>query len=226
VQVTISGFGFGNSPTLNLPSGVTASKQNSQDAQVTVTLAASYSTAIGNAVISLTANGVQSNSEQVTLDGPFQMVVGGDSIGYYNGTSGNVIRKVTYQIQNFSKTNASTTTICEAPTKMNSNCSPSIPDPSAAWCPGVAGHPSDPFIASGGAFIDQWSLGTASYTPTGCGYASNDPWSWDPQDPQLSELHELGLASGYIHTDAISIDGVTSTISQPNKIPNGTVMPK
>ncbi len=45
-----------------------------------------------------------------------------------------------------------------------------------------------------------------------------DPWYWAYTSPTTP----IGTPSGYVHTDVIQIDGVQS----PNKLPNGTVIPK
>jgi hypothetical protein len=230
VQVTISGSGFGSSPTVNLPSGVTINNGNqvSSDSQIVTYVNVAYTAAIGNNNISVTANGQKSNNHAVALDGPYSLLVEGDNTGYYNNNSANdVMRSVTYQIQNFSTTNAGATQICEIPNQTPSNppCSPSVPGPNANWCPAVPGHTAKLFTtASNGMYTDDWSLANSASTfaPAGCGISGTDPWYWNPQS---STIDELGNPSGYIHTDAIEIYNHVSTPTNQNRL-IGITMPK
>jgi hypothetical protein len=65
---------------------------------------------------------------------------------------------------------------------------------------------------------DIWTLSSDRETPTGCGVNVTDPWFWEYTSPATP----IGTPAGYVHTNAIQVDGVTT----PNALPNGTVMPK
>jgi hypothetical protein len=51
----------------------------------------------------------------------------------------------------------------------------------------------------------------------GCGLNVLDHWNWAAHSP----VQDLGTLTGYLHTNAVLINGVVS----PNKIPTGTVIP-
>jgi hypothetical protein len=231
VQVTISGSGFGSSPTVNLPSGVTIynGNQTSTNSSIVIQVNVAYTATIGKNNNSVTANGQTSNNYQVVLDGPYSLIVEGDTTGYYNNSSANDAQRfMTYQIQNFSQTNAGATPVCEIPSNTPSTppCSPSVPSPNSNWCPGVLGQTANGITTpSDGQYTDGWSLAAPAnlYSPAGCGTNITDPWNWNPQS---SILDELGKPSGYLHTNAIQIDGYVSTPTSQNRIPNGTTMPK
>ncbi|MGA2170617.1 MAG: hypothetical protein ABSG62_20705 [Terracidiphilus sp.] len=211
VNVTISGSGFGSSPVVNLPAGVSSSGQTASDSSIAITLSVAYSGTVGNASISVTANGQPSNQFPVVLDGPYQMVVVSDFTIHCGGCATTVDRSVTYQIRNFSGTNAGQTGICEVPTLTGWSCTQSMAGVSFQAC-------TSPFITpSNGQFTDSWSLSSDIYTPVGCGTNITDNWDWFYHSP----LQTLGVLTGYIHTNAISIDGVVS----PSKLPVGTIMP-
>jgi hypothetical protein len=231
VQVTISGSTFGSSPTVNLPSGVTIHNGNqaSTDSSVVIAVDVAFTATIGNNNISVTAGGQSSNNYQVVLDGPYSLIVEDDTTAYFNNNSAyDVQRFMTYQIQSFSNTNASSVQICEIPSNTSSNppCSPAVPSPTANWCSGVAGQIANPHTTtSDGRYTDGWTLAAANtyYSPSGCGINITDPWYWNPQS---SIRDELGQPSGYVHTNAIQIDGYVSTPTNQNKIPVGSTMPK
>jgi hypothetical protein len=124
----------------------------------------------------------------------------------------NVCRYVNYQIKNFSGITAGTTNVCEAPVLTGWSCTQAQPTPNFAGCPSLA------YSGSNGQFTDEWSLGSASYTPSGCGFNISDTWKWGYPSPPTP----LGLLTGYIHTNAIQINGVTS----PASMTNGTIIPQ
>jgi hypothetical protein len=212
VQVTISGSGFGTSPTVNLPTGVTSSAQTSSDSQIVITLSANDTATVGNSSISVTANGETSDAQQFVLDGPYQMTVTNDLWGYCSGCTTTIYRTLSYQVQNFSGSNAGASTFCELPSDTNWNCNQSQPTISGNTCPNGGYNSLD------GTFEDTWTLVTDNWTPIGCGADTVDPWYWAYTSPTAP----IGTPSGYVHTDVIQIDGVQT----PNKLPNGTVIPK
>lgn len=160
----------------------------------------------------MTADGVTSNAQQFVLDGPYQMTVTNDISGYCSGCITTIDRTVSYQVQNFSGSNAGASTFCELPSLTNWNCNQGPPTISAKTCPNGG------FDSLDGTFDDTWTLVTDNWTPIGCGADMVDPWYWAYTSPTTP----IGTPSGYVHTDVIQIDGVQS----PNKLPNGTVIPK
>ena len=210
-SVTITGTGFGTSPTLNLPTGVSRSGQSSSNTQITVTLTAGNSATVGNSNISVTVNGQTSNTEQLVLDGPYTMEVTSDSSGY---SGSDIERVVYYQAVKFSGSNeTSPATFCETPTVSGWNCTQGQPTVAADFCP------SNGWDSLDGAFADSWSLGPYTYTPSGCGLNITDHWYW----AYTSTNTLIGSPAGFLHTNAIKIDGVTTP---PNQLSSGTILPK
>jgi hypothetical protein len=75
---------------------------------------------------------------------------------------------------------------------------------------------------SDGTFTDGWSLSNDGFTPTGCGYGvAPDYWQWC-STPSPTTLGALG---GYVHTDAVCVNGVKSTLSNPQKLTLGANNP-
>jgi hypothetical protein len=216
-MVTITGTGFGSYPTVNLPSGLTASNQNSSGNTITLTVTVPTNTVIGYDYISVTANGQTSDPPWlVVLDGPSKMdVVSDQSI---SGSPGSLIcptnecRTVQYQIVNFSGITAGETNLCETPSLTAWSCTQNPPGVSFQGCPSLYYTPSD------GILTDEWTIGSGSYSPVGCGYTITDTWNWGFTSPPTP----LGLLTGHIYTNAIQINGVTS----PAQMPPGTVVPQ
>lgn len=202
-QVTITGSSFGTSPTLNLPPGVTSSNQQSSNTQIIVTLTASASATVGNGNISVNASGQTSNTKQIALDGPYDMVVLSDT--NLPVCVGCTTRKrlVTYQVKNFSGSNAGETNICEIPTTPPANCSPKYPGGQWAACPSLK------YTDSNGQFTDQWSLSDYDiYSPPTCGInVTPDQWYWGLH---YASGQHMATLSGYIHVNAIQINGTTT----------------
>jgi hypothetical protein len=211
-SVTINGYYFGTSPTVNLPTGFGTTGQGFTDTKIVLTgVSIAFSATVGNNNISVTASGQNSGPSTFQVDGPYHMIVQSDVTGLCSGCSSTVARRVTYQVQNFSGTNAATTWIAE-------NIAFS------GWsCTQQEGHQfaqcsqNDQTLSSG-TFTDQWTMSSDAYTPAGCGFnVTYDHWQWC----QHSTAQTLGTLTGYVHTDKVSINGVVS----PNKIATGTVIP-
>ena len=211
VQLTINGSGFGSSPTVNLPTGFTTSGQASAPTRIVITVSIGFTAAIGSTGnnITVTANGQTSSPAAFTVDGPTHMVVEGDTLGRCSGCSTAVARFVTYQIVDFSGTNSPTLVIGEAPTTSGWSCSQQEPGSLTTICS------SNPATATNGVFQDEWSIGGDVFTPSGCGFAITDHWQWCAMSPP----HTFGTLTGYIHTDAVSING---SVNPPNQFPIGT----
>jgi hypothetical protein len=217
-RVTITGAGFGTAPAVNLPTGVTSSGQTSTNTSINLTLSVPSNTAIGYDYITVTASGETSNPPYlVVLDGPYDMDVVSD-ITYPAGTGmglcpgGSVCRYVNYQIMNFSGVTAGETNICEAPSLTSWSCTGYNP-------PGMdfAGCPSATYSKPSGQFTDEWSAGSITY-PSGCGYNITDTWDWGFPSPPTP----IGVLTGYIYSNAIEINGVTS----PAQMAAGTPIPR
>jgi hypothetical protein len=211
-SLTINGSGFGTSPTVSLPSGFTSSGQGSTDTKIVLTgVSVAYSATVGNNNVTVTASGQTSPAAALGVDGPYHLIVEGDITFLCSGCNTTVERDVTYQIQNFSGSNAGVTWMGEDFNNGSSSCTPSNTG-SPTTC-------SQNFQSLGtGIFIDQWSMSSDAYQPSGCGFTVNyDHWQWC----RHSAPQTLGTLTGYIHTDHIKINGVLS----PAQIPSGTVVP-
>jgi hypothetical protein len=210
--LTINGSGFGSSPTVTLPAGITSTGQGSTDSQIILQgVSVDLNATIGNNNVTVTAGGQTSAPASLTIDGPYHMVVQSDATGLCSGCRSTVMRTVTYQVQNFSGTPASTTWMGENISVTGWSCSQSNPGITTAPC-------SNNFKTNtAGVFSDQWSLGADGYTPAGCGDNVTDHWQWCAHSPTQT----LGTLTGYTHTNAISINGTVS----PNSMPPGTVVP-
>lgn len=215
-QITIDGAGFGSSPNVNLPAGVTRTNQNSTDTQIVITVNILNSATIGNNAISVTAGGQNSNSSNFTVDGPYYLVVNSDIFQVNEDGFGNGERYINYQIKNFS----------------GSSASGSIPigetnGSDTGWNCTNHSAPSSHFKACGagisdpdGTFTDGWAIGGATYTPTGCGFTNvTTTWNWCDG---ATFVHELVVINGYIHTNAVSEFGV---VNPPTEIMTGTPEP-
>ena len=218
VQLTIAGTCFGSSPTVNLPSGVTLlSGQSSTNSTIIVSINVSVSAPIGANSITVStkvAGGGKQTSNQAafTLDGPFYMVVQNDVIGTCSGCTKTVARKTTYQVTNFSGSNSGAVNIGEPPGSQVAsgwNCKQTEPTDITQPCPYTTN--------SVGVFIDQWSLLSDSFTPVGCGWNSNDHWTWCPTG------HSIGHLQGYLHTNSVSIQGSVMP-PQSNHMADGLVI--
>jgi hypothetical protein len=210
VQLTINGSGFGTSPTVNLPTGFTSSGQGASDTRIVITVNIGFTATVGNNNITVT-NSATSDPATFQVDGPYHMVVQSDVTGKCSGCATTVERFVTYQIQNFSGTNAGATWIGEVVTDTGWSCTQSNPGSSTAPCS------ANQQTNSTGVFTDGWSLASDGYTPTGCGENTTDQWQWCKHTP----AQDLGTLTGYLHTNAIKINGVVS----PSAMPTGTVIP-
>jgi len=214
VQLTISGKGFGSSPVVNLPLGVTAipNGQASTDSQILIFVSVSINAPIGPNSLTVTANKQTSNNGSFTLDGPFYMVVDNDFMGHCGSCSTTVERFVTYQVMNFSGTSAGTIPIGESFTPVAGwNCTQSNPGVNPTQCSeGETTHPD-------GTFTDGWSLNSDSFTPAGCGETGNnvDHWLW------CKTSRSIGTLTGWNHTNAVSINGY---VNPPNQMPVGHVI--
>jgi hypothetical protein len=215
-SVTISGGGFGSSPTVNLPTGVTVTGGQGSTNTTIVLNGVIVSTAaqIGPSSITVTATGSDgtqqtSGPSSITLDGPFYLIVEADMLGKCTGCSTAVLRAVTYQVTWFSGLAGGITAVGENPVDSAWNCNQNYPGVSFAPC-------SQGFMTtSNGEFTDDWSIGSDGFTPTGCGSNTDDHWMW------CATGNSIGHLSGYVHTNAVKINGV---VNPPNQFSVGTII--
>lgn len=216
VQLTINGTGFGSSPTVNLPSGVTQSNLSATDSKITVTVSVAYSSTIGNNNISVTANGARSNTASILLNGAIEGIVQNDFQGQL--PDGTPVRDVTYLVQNKDGSAAANIPIAENMTWSGWNCSQSEPNPPliTTACDGKS------LTSSSGQFNDLWGW-YVNYTPSGCGLNVTDHWQWcAPSGSGPNPGVTFMTLTGYIHTNATEINGYA--IPPSNGMPKGTVI--
>ena len=211
--LTINGSGFGTDPTVNLPSGVTSTGYGATDSKIILQgVSVALSATVGNNNVTVEAGGQTSPKATLTVDGPYQMVVQSDILGHCTGCQTTVERRITYQINNFSGTPAQNVWIGEVVSTNGWSCTQSNPGLTTTPC-------SQNDIKSNGIFTDSWYLNSDSYTPVGCGFnVASDNWQWCAHSPAQT----LGVLQGYVHTNAISENGV---VSPPNSFPPNTVIP-
>lgn len=209
--LTINGSGFGSSPTVQLPSGVTLDPSNitvESETQIyysAVDVAAS--TYIGPNNITVTANGQTSAPFPFTIDGPDHLLVTNDVIGMCSGCKTTVKRTMTYQVIKFSGSSASVVPIGEVIGTSGWNCNQANPGFQSTPC--AEGEDTEP----DGTFVDGWTLSGDSYTPAGCGINVVDHWQW------CSAPKTIGSPTGYCHTDQIEING---SVRPPGAALNGS----
>jgi hypothetical protein len=141
------------------------------------------------------------------------MVVQQDALINCDGCSTTVERDVIYQVTNFSGTPAGAIPVCEAPILTNWSCNQAPSPTRFQACSGP------PYITNpDGTFNDGWSLASDVWTPIGCGNDIVDTWFYAPS-PSIQK--PIGTLNGYVHTNAISINGV---VNPPNSLPIGTIV--
>src|SRR5262249_12473910 len=92
-SVTIHGAGFGSSPVVNLPQGVTSSSQDNSDTTIVLpSVNVPANTEIGPNNITVTANSQTSAPSPFTIDGPDHMIVVSDTLGHCSGCTTAVSR--------------------------------------------------------------------------------------------------------------------------------------
>lgn len=217
VQLTIKGAGFGSSPAVNLPQGVTnLNSGGNSDTTIVITVNVTFNATIGTNTLSVTANNQGSSPADFTIDGPNKLIVQNDVIGLCNGCHTTVERDTTYQVQDFSGSIPNNIQICETPTNTGWNCSQQNPGVNATVC-GISSFN----LPANGQFTDVWSLNSDALTPAGCGFNITDQWNWLAAP---STFKELGMLTGYIHTNSIGINS-SNMPPQANRLPAGTVIP-
>ena len=204
-SVTIHGAGFGSSPTVTLPSGVSANNQQDSTASTIVlpNVSVAASTEIGPNNITVTAGGFTSDPSPFTIDGPDHMIVKYDQVFPCSGCIYTVERDVTYQVIKFSGSPVFVIPIGESVSDSGWNCDQ--PFPGATTTPCAGGLDTD----TNGMFTDSWTLRN-DFTPSGCGTNTVDRWQW------CAAPKTIGTLTGYLHTDDISINGY---VNPPNQFP-------
>jgi hypothetical protein len=210
IEVTINGAGFGSSPTVNLPQGVSNLGLSATNTQITVTISVSTNAPIGLYDISVTAGGLSSSPSAFTLDGAVEGVIVNDNLFHCNGCTTAWARKVTMQVKNFSGSNASNIFVAESASPSGWNCQQTFPGVTTENCGGNYSTDSNGYMA------DQWSVASDIYTPVGCGYNYTTHWQWCAAGSRT-----FLTLSGYTHTNAIDMNGV---VNPPNQFTFGTVI--
>ncbi len=183
--------------------------------------AAAQGNAFGETYLSMTAtdaNGCVAGDSAQTEVGPDHMVVQSDLIGFCTGCSTTMERDVTYNVQypDPDDTPAKNIKICETikePNPSDWNCNQPEPGTKTNVC-----VVDDSTTDSSGNFTDGWTLGADGYTPAGCGHSLTDKWL---QDVSNNVQVPFGTLMGFIHTNAIKING-TTTPPQTNSMRPGT----
>ena len=204
VQVTISGSGFGTSPTVNLPTGVTSSDQTSSDSQIVLTMSVGYVTPTTSAKVTVTNddNNLTSNQVTITLNGPAYGKVLSDIFAYLMPGQRKA-RVVQYQVFNIDKTVAANIPIAEDFSATGWNCKiPSKqPTTETTSCDGSTVTESDGNFP----YPDDWTW-YAGDTPKGCGANITDHWQWCSPSGPTTGITFMTL-KGFIHTNATEING-------------------
>lgn len=121
--VTIVGNGFGSSPSITIP-GIGATIQSASNTSITATLSVPVTEPFGYEPVTVTASGQQSNQYWIEMDGPYQMVVAGETD---NNIQANLYRGIIYQIMNYSGVTAQSVNICEIPSLSAWSCNQAPP---------------------------------------------------------------------------------------------------
>jgi hypothetical protein len=204
VQVTVSGSGFGTSPTVNLPDGVTASGQVSSDSQIAITLSVGYVTPTSSAEVTVTNkdNSLTSKPANIILNGPAYGEVLSDIIATLM-PSLQVARVVQYQAFNIDKTVAANIPIAEQFIATGWSCTNPATQPTTetTLCDGSTVTDSDGNFP----YPDDWTR-YIGYTPEGCGANITDHWQWCSPSGPTTGITFMTLI-GFIHTNAIEING-------------------
>jgi hypothetical protein len=209
-SLTINGSGFGSSPTVNLPQGVTLDSTNQQTSTTTqIQLSAvdvAASAYIGANSITVTASGQTSAPAGFTIDGPDHAIVNSDVLGHCSGCTTAVKRTIILQVIKFSGSAASVIPIGEVASASGWNCSQT--NPGVLTTPCAEGVDTD----SNGMFPDSWSIASDTYSPAGCGFNFTTHWQWCTAPKTCATL------TGYTHTNAINMNGV---VNPPSQFPAG-----
>lgn len=176
VQITITGSGFGASPTVSLPNGLTQTGIGGSSSTIVVTVNAGYTTPTSSAQISVTAGGVTSNSVPIMLNGPASATVEQDFIGAGSLNPNGQSRYITYQVNNIDQTPASNLPIAENISFSGYNCAQPNPGHATSSCNGQN------LTSATGQFTDEWAMYTG-YTPASCGETTYDHWQWCAPPP-------------------------------------------
>jgi hypothetical protein len=211
-SLTIHGVGFGTSPIVHLPSGATSAGQASSDATIVLTsVSISTSAQIGVNNITVSAGAVSSSPAPFTIDGPDHMVVIDDQVATCSGCTTAVARFMTYRVIKFNLSPANAIPIGEVVSTSDWNCGGAFPGVVTTSC----AAPVQTQTQSDGSFTDLWTLSSDSFSPAGCGDNIVDHWQW------CSAPKTVGTLSGYVHTNAINING---SIRPPGPAMTGTVV--
>jgi hypothetical protein len=217
IQITINGTNFGSGPTVNLPQGVTnLNNGGNTNTRIVITVNVTFNSTIGTNTLNVVNNdtGLGSDPADFTIDGPDHAVVHADVIGTTTNDPNGRSRFVTYQVMNFTGTQAQGIPIAEVLNISGYNCSQPNPGNTFAHCDATF-HTDNT-----GTLTDEWSMYTG-FTPAGCGVNITDFWQWcGPAAPAPNPGVTFMTLSGFVHTANSEIN---TYINPPNPIPAGTV---
>jgi hypothetical protein len=224
VQITITGSGFGTSPSVTLPTGISQTQgtqqiNSSDGTSVRITIDVTFGATIGNGEVRVKPAGAlfSSSSGTFTVNGPSYMKVVNDGIITLSTTD--VRRTMQFKVFNFDDTEVGSIPIAEAVTTSNWSCTtPATPPPfSTIACDGTqATAPGDSI------FNDMWSLWEGNFTPAGCGLDLSVLWQWcHPAKNGGQPMATFGKLVGFSHTDAVKVNGYTLP---PTPMPAGTII--
>jgi hypothetical protein len=131
---------------------------------------------------------------------PAYMVVEDEEVETCDGCYTTVARYTTYGVKYSDNTSVGVIPICESPTVSTSTCTPQR---------GLSYNKCGSDNASTdetGSFTDEWTVGTDSVTPAGCGFNVTDHWQWYQSATQQITF---GTLTGFVHTNSIKINGYT-----------------
>lgn len=213
-QITIKGYGFGSSPTVNLPSAFTKTGYVASDTIIVLSgVSIGYTATIGNNNITVQGPTGTSKPAGFVVNGPNKMVVQTDQIQACIGFPYQC-RIVKYTVQNFDGTLAANIPIAEGISFSGYNCT-NKPDPGHAWAHCDGTHLTD----GSGNFSDQWAMYNTGFTPAGCGVNITDHWQWcGPTGNNPNPGIAFGTLTGWAHTASVDINGF---INPPTPMPPG-----
>ena len=247
-SVTVSGTGFGTNPTLQITgTGVTLNSYSCSPVDVCdTTITASVTIDPGapseNASVTVTSTGYGGSGflgstgelptslpDSVEVDAaapppiPTYMLVLNDVTDVCSGCSTTARRTLDFQVmlpsgQPWSGSTGTGGTMCETLTHGTTNCTPGTYSQTSA----CDSPPNFVTMGPDGKLTDQWSFNSDSFTPAGCGFSTSDVWNAiaGATPPYLTPV---GLLAGFLHTDAIQVNGTTATPGTSGQLTNKCV---
>jgi predicted Fe-S protein YdhL (DUF1289 family) len=223
--ITVTGWGFTGATVTIGGTGVNQTDlPRITDSEIDLDYSVGWGAAPGPTTITITT-AWGSTTTSVTVVSPCHMIVQSDITDYCPVCQRNIARWVKYLVVGSDKQTSVSHTLpnCESVTRTWN--STTIPDPGLSFdaCGTVDAYGNVYQTNQDGTFTDMWSLYSDKYS-AGVGYDDEvDTWygyggvnKWIP----------IGVLRGYLHSDAIQINGVKSTYPNKQQMQKGTVMPE